>query len=409
MRNLRVNGDRLWSSLMEMAKIGALPKGGCGRLALSDEDKAGRDLFVAWCKRAGCTIRVDRLGNIFARREGRNPSLPPVMTGSHLDTQPHGGKFDGVLGVLAGLEVIRSLNDAKIETEAPIEVACWTNEEGSRFAPAMCASGVFGGAFTADYVLAQKDLAGKSFGEELKRIGYAGSEPCGGRPIGAFFELHIEQGPILEAEGLPIGVVTGVQGVRWYDVVVSGQDAHAGPTPMDMRRDALLAAARMVNAVNREARAKAPNGRGTVGQMQVVPNSRNTVPGEIKFTVDLRHPEKAELDALESAVRTAFDDIARQLRVSVSFERIWDSPPTAFAQAPIAAVREAAESLGYAHREIVSGAGHDSVYISRVAPTAMIFIPCKGGLSHNEEETAEPAHVEQGANVLLQAMIARAG
>ncbi|MBM3541838.1 MAG: Zn-dependent hydrolase [Alphaproteobacteria bacterium] len=409
MRNLRVNGERLWASLMEMAKIGALPKGGCGRLALSDEDKAGRDLFVSWCKAAGCTIRMDALGNIFARREGRNPALPPVMTGSHLDTQPHGGKFDGVLGVLAGLEVIRSLNDAKIVTDAPVEVACWTNEEGARFTPAMCASGVFGGAFTADYVLAQTDLSGKTFGDELKRIGYAGSEPCGGRPIGAFFELHIEQGPILEAEKLPIGVVTGVQGVRWYDVVVSGQDAHAGPTPMDMRRDALLAAARMVNAVNREARARAPYGRGTVGQMQVVPNSRNTVPGEIKFTVDLRHPEKPALDGLEAAVKAAFDDIARQLRVAVSFARIWDSPPTAFAEAPVAAVREAAKALGYAHRDIVSGAGHDSVYISRVAPTAMIFIPCKGGLSHNEEETAEPEHVTQGANVLLQAMIARAG
>ena len=409
MRNHRVNGERLWASLMAMAKIGALPKGGCGRLALSDEDKAGRDLFVRWCREAGCSVRVDALGNIFARREGRDPSLPPVMTGSHLDTQPHGGKFDGVLGVLAGLEVVRCLNDAGVETEAAIEVAAWTNEEGARFAPAMCASGVFGGAFDAAYVLAQKDLAGKTFGAELARIGYAGAEPCGGRPIGTFFELHIEQGPILEAENLPIGVVTGVQGVRWYDVTVSGQDAHAGPTPMEMRRDALLAAAKMVSAVNREARARAPHGRGTVGQMLVIPNSRNTVPGEIKFTVDLRHPEKAQLDALEDDVRRAFGEIAGKGCVSVEMARIWDSPPVSFDGVAIEAVRASASALGYAHRDIVSGAGHDSVYISRVAPTAMIFIPCKGGLSHNEEETAEPAHVEQGANVLLQAMLARAG
>jgi N-carbamoyl-L-amino-acid hydrolase len=409
MRNLRINGERLWESLMDMAKIGALPKGGCGRLALSDEDKIGRDLFVRWCEAAGCTIRIDRLGNIFARRPGRHADRPPVMTGSHLDTQPHGGKFDGVYGVLAGLEVIRTLNDAGVETEAPIEVAVWTNEEGSRFAPAMCASGVFGGAFEADYVLGQKDLDGKSFGEELKRIGYAGQEPCGGRAIDTFFEVHIEQGPILESEGLPIGVVVGVQGVRWFDVTVNGQDAHAGPTPMDVRRDALLAAAGMVAAVNQIARAHAPNGRGTVGQMQVIPNSRNTIPGEVRFTIDLRHPEAATLDRIEAAVRSAFEDCASGGDVAVTIERIWNSPPVAFDQGCVAAVRGAADSLGYKHRDIVSGAGHDSCYVSRVAPTSMIFVPCHGGLSHNEEESADPAHVEAGCNVLLQAILSRAG
>ena len=409
MQNLRVNGDRLWASLMEMARIGALPHGGCGRLALTDLDKQGRDLFVRWCREAGCSIKVDRLGNVFARREGKRPDLPPVMTGSHLDTQPHGGKFDGVYGVLAGLEVIRTLNDAKVQTEAPVEVAVWTNEEGARFAPAMCASGVFGGAFEADYVLGQKDLDGKTFGDELKRIGYAGSEACGGRAVGTFFEVHIEQGPILEAEGFPIGVVTGVQGIRWYDIVVAGQDAHAGPTPMPMRRDALLAASSMVAAVNRIAHAHAPYGRGTVGQMHVIPNSRNTVPGEVRFSVDIRNPDADALARMDRELRAAVAASAAEVGVEATVTEIWYSPPVVFDDGCAESVRQAAESLGYKNRDIVSGAGHDSVYVSRVAPTSMIFVPCRGGLSHNEAEDAEPAHIEAGCNVLLHAMLSRAG
>lgn len=409
MQNLRVDGERLWSSLMEMARIGALPHGGCGRLALTDLDKEGRDLFVRWCREAGCTVRIDRLGNIFARREGKRPDLAPIMTGSHLDTQPHGGKFDGVYGVLAGLEVIRTLNDARVETEAPVEVAVWTNEEGSRFAPAMCASGVFGGAFEADYVLAQKDLEGKSFGAELARIGYAGTEACGGRAVGTFFEVHIEQGPILEAEDFPIGIVTGVQGIRWYDIAVAGQDAHAGPTPMPMRRDALLAAAAMVTAVNRIAHAHAPYGRGTVGQMQVVPNSRNTVPGEVRFSVDIRNPDAETLARMDVELRTAVSAAAAEAGVEATVTEIWHSPPVVFDAGCVESVRGAAEALGYKNRDIVSGAGHDSCYVSRVAPTSMIFIPCRGGLSHNEAESTEPAQVEAGCNVLLHAMLARAG
>ena len=409
MQNLGVDRDRLWDSLMEMARFGATPKGGCRRLALTDEDKQGRDCFVQWCEEAGCTVTVDRMGNIFARRPGRDASRPPVVAGSHLDTQPHGGKFDGVYGVLAGLEVIRTLNDHGIETEAPIEVAVWTNEEGSRFAPAMIASGVFAGVFDLDFALSRADPDGKTIGDELKRIGYAGEAPCGGRELGAHFEAHIEQGPILENEGKTVGVVTGVQGVRWYDVTVTGQDAHAGPTPMETRRDALVGTARMVEAVNRLGHDHLPGACATVGVVEVSPNSRNTIPGEVTFSVDLRHPEAEVLAAMDAAMRAACAQIAADADVEVKVEEIWYSPPVAFDEGCIAAVRDSAARLGYGHRDIVSGAGHDSCYVARVAPTGMVFVPCAGGLSHNEEESADADDLAAGCTVLLHAMLARAG
>jgi N-carbamoyl-L-amino-acid hydrolase len=406
--NLRIDRDRLWQSLMTMAKIGGTEKGGVCRIALTDLDRQGRDLFVQWCREAGCTVEVDRMGNIFARRPGRNPNLPAIGTGSHLDTQPTGGKFDGAYGVMAGLEVIRTLNDRGIETEAPVEVVVWTNEEGSRFAPAMVASGVFAGVFDEAYGLSRADPDGKTMGEELKRIGYAGDLPCGGRPYGAFFEAHIEQGPILEAEKKTIGIVTGAQGQRWYEIWLTGQEAHAGPTPMTVRHDALLGAARLVQEANRIGLAEAPWGRATVGMMQVSPNSRNTIPGKVFFTVDFRHPDDAALTRMDAALRASAEQVAKEIGLELKLEQIWYSPPVAFAKPCVDAVRQAATMLGMPAMDIVSGAGHDAVYISRVAPTAMIFVPCENGISHNEVENATPDDLGAGCDVLLHAILERA-
>ncbi|MCP4329587.1 MAG: Zn-dependent hydrolase [Alphaproteobacteria bacterium] len=409
MRNLRVDGSRLWDSLMEMAKIGALPNGGCGRLALSDEDKVGRDLFAAWCEAAGCSVAVDRMGNIFARRPGRDDSRPPVVTGSHLDTQPHGGRFDGVYGVLAGLEVVRALNDAGIETESPIEVAVWTNEEGARFAPSMVGSAVFAGAYSLDKGLACADADGATIGAELGRIGYAGERPCGGTAVGAYFEAHIEQGPILESEDKTIGVVTGGQGLYWYDVSVGGQDSHAGTTPMPRRRDAMTATAAMIIALRDIALDHAPDGVATAGEMAVSPNSRNTIAGRVDFTIDLRHPDDAVRHAMDRALRAALERIAAEHDVEVTVEVVADTSAVVFDAECVGAVRSTAAAQGYSHRDIVSGAGHDAFFLSRVAPTAMIFVPCRDGLSHNEAEDAAPADLEAGCNILLHAMLDRAG
>jgi N-carbamoyl-L-amino-acid hydrolase len=406
--NLRINGERLWQSLMEMARIGATDKGGVCRLALTDLDRQGRDLFVRWCREAGCTVSVDRMGNIFARRPGRDNSLPPVGTGSHLDSQPTGGKFDGAYGVLAGLEVIRTLNDLNYETAAPIEVVVWTNEEGSRFAPAMVASGVFAGVFDEEYGLSRQDLDGKTMGEELKRIGYAGDLPVGGRKFGAFFEAHIEQGPILEAEKKTIGIVQGAQGQRWYEITLTGQEAHAGPTPMQRRKDALLGAARIVHEVNRIGLSHQPHACATVGLMQVHPNSRNTIPGKVFFTVDFRHPDDATLSRMDAELRATAEQIAGEIGLRLQLEQIWYSPPIAFDKTCVAAVQAGADTLGYGNMPIISGAGHDSCYIARVAPTAMVFVPCEDGISHNEVENATPSDIAAGCNVLLQAMLSRA-
>jgi N-carbamoyl-L-amino-acid hydrolase len=403
--NIAVNGDRLWATIMETAEIGATPKGGIKRLTLTDLDREVRDWFRATCQAAGCTVTIDDMGNMFARRPGRDSTLPPIAMGSHLDTQPTGGKFDGVIGVLSGLEVIRTLNDLKVETNAPLEVVNWTNEEGSRFAPAMLCSGVFAGVFDRAYADSRTDREGKRFGDELERIGYRGSEPCGGHRLGAHFEVHIEQGPILEAEGKTIGIVTGVQGMRWFEVTVIGREGHAGSTPMPLRQDAMLAAARMIQAVNAIALRHAPLGVGTVGLVECQPNSRNVIPGSVFFTIDFRHPDDATVAAMEQEMRSAVAEIATSTGVEASVELVWDSPAVRFDPQCIAAVARAAEASGYPAREIVSGPGHDSAYIARVAPTSMIFVPCEGGLSHNELETMEYGHVVAGANVLLRAVL----
>ena len=409
MRNIQVNGDRLWQSLMEMAKIGATAKGGVCRLALTDLDKAGRELFIAWCEAAGCSVRVDAMGNIFARRPGRNMAAAPVMTGSHLDTQPTGGKFDGVYGVLAGLEVVRTLNDLNYETEAPVELVVWTNEEGSRFSPAMIGSGVYAGIFSLEQGLNTPDnVTGVTMGAELKRIGFAGSEPCGGQKVAAYFEAHIEQGPILEAAEKPIGIVQGAQGQRWYEITVTGQEAHAGPTPMKRRKDALVGAARMIDAVNRIGHAHAPYACATVGFIQSSPNSRNTIPGRVFFTVDFRHPDDATLTEMDRELREACRDAARSAQVEVEVKEFWYFAPTPFDKDCVDAVRRAAAAQGFPAMDIISGAGHDAVYMARVAPTAMVFVPCADGISHNEIEDAKPEDLTMGCTVLLNAMLERA-
>ncbi|MEO8629267.1 MAG: Zn-dependent hydrolase [Betaproteobacteria bacterium] len=408
MSAIQINSQRLWDALMELAKLGATPKGGVRRLALTELDGQARDLFIRWCKEAGCSVVVDGIGNIFARRAGKDNALPPVITGSHIDTQPSGGKFDGNYGVLSGLEVLRTLNDHNVQTQAPVEVAVWTNEEGSRFTPVMMGSGVFVGAFPLDSTLKQVDLEGISVGDALNKIGYAGKEKIGGRDFTAYFEAHIEQGPILEDTNKTIGVVTGALGLRWYDAVVTGQDAHAGPTPMRLRKDALLAAANMVAAVNALAYRYQPNGRGTVGFMQVKPNSRNVIPGEVRFSIDLRHAEDAVLDQMEGEMRTECEKLAAAQGASVTVERVANYPACNFNEACVGAVRNAAEALGLSHMDIVSGAGHDAIYMARIAPTSMIFVPCEGGISHNEIENATPEHLAAGCNVLLNVILDRA-
>src|SRR3954452_17338076 len=409
MRNLKVNGERLWASLMELATIGATEKGGVCRLAASDLDAEARRLFISWCEEAGCTVTVDGIGNIFARRPGRNPDLPPVVTGSHLDTQPTGGRFDGAYGVMAGLELVRTLNDLGYETEAPIEIVAWTNEEGSRFSPAMVGSGAFAGVFDLAEGLARPDnVTGVTLGSELERIGFAGPDPVGGRPVAAYFEAHIEQGPIREAAQKPVGVVTGAQGQRWYEITVMGQEAHAGPTPMPRRRDALVGAARMIDAVNRIGHMHSPFACATVGFVQVSPNSRNTIPGRVFFTVDFRHPEDAVLTEMDRELREACVAAAASQGVEAEVKEFWYFPPTPFETRLVNAVREAATAQGYPHQDIISGAGHDAVYMARVAPTAMIFVPCVGGISHNEIEDAKPEDLTAGCNVLLNAVLDRA-
>ena len=407
--NIRINGPRLWSSLMEMARIGATPKGGVNRLTLTDLDRESRDLFARWCRAAGCTVKVDRIGSMFARRAGADDSLPPVLVGSHLDTQPTGGKFDGALGVMAALEVVRTLNDLDIKTRHPIEVCMWTNEEGSRFAPAMTASGVFAGVLRLEDALAYRDVEGHTFGAELARIGYAGPEPVGGRPVHALFELHIEQGPILEEAGIDIGIVTAANGQKWYEIVLEGVESHAGPTPMNRRRDALLGAARIVELVNTIGHANDPAACATCGMIQSYPNSRNVIPGRVFLTVDFRHPVAEKLVAMDRALREGVAEIASRTGLSFTMKLVADFPPQPFDAACVDAVRRAAARLGHTAREITSGAGHDAVYMARVCPAAMVFTPCVGGISHNEAEDMKPAWATAGCNVLVHAVLEKAG
>ena len=393
---------------MELAKIGATEKGGVNRQALTDCDREGRDLFVRWCEAAGCTISVDRVGNIFARRAGRDNNLAPVMMGSHLDTQPLGGKFDGAYGVLAGLEVIRVLADAEYITHRPIEVAAWTNEEGCRFSPAMAGSGVFAGTHSETKLAETVDRDGLSFADELARIGYAGSEPVGGRDIAAFFEVHIEQGPILEAKERTIGIVTGSQALHWYDVTLTGNESHAGTTPMERRHDALVGAARIITAVNEVGEANRPNGRATVGELYVSPNSRNTIPGRVLFTIDIRHPEEATVAKMAKTVSALVQSTAAELGLEFGFEEAMCLPAVSFDKTCVAAVAAGADSLGLSHMEIISGAGHDACNIARVAPASMIFVPCADGISHAEIESATLDDCAAGCEVLLNAVMDKA-
>ncbi len=403
MRNLAIDAERLWGEIMETAAIGGTPKGGVCRLTLTDLDRQVRDWFKARAEELGCRVTVDDMGAMFARREG-TANVPPIAFGSHLDTQPTGGKFDGVLGVLAALETLRTLVEAGYETYAPIEVVNWTNEEGSRFAPAMVSSGVFAKVIEKDWAQSRQDRDGMTFAAALDAIGYRGKERCGEHPLSAFFELHIEQGPILEAEGKDIGVVTGVQAMRWYEVTIAGQDAHTGATPMHLRKNALLGAARMVDAVDAVGRMHPP-GVATVGRIENRPNSPNVVPGEVFFMIDLRHPDGAALDEMEKGVRAALPEVCAPLGLTFTEQRIWEQPAVRFNADCVAAVRRAAELSGYSARDVVSGAGHDAAYISRVAPSAMIFIPCLGGISHNEAEFSSKEQCAKGAQVLLQAVL----
>ena len=402
-----INSQRLWDALMELARIGATPKGGVRRLALSEEDRRGRDCFVGWCRAAGLAVEVDAIGNIFARRAGTVPDLPPVAIGSHLDSQPSGGKFDGAYGVMAGLEVLRTLDDAGVRTRAPIEVVAWTNEEGSRFVPTCMGSGVYAGVHTLEHVLKQRDVDGVSVGDALAGIGYDGAAPP--HRLDAYFEAHIEQGPVLEEQRKTIGVVLGALGQRWFDVVVLGQDAHAGPTPMQTRRDALLAASRLVGEVHRIGSGYPDYARGTVGFMAVKPNSRNVVPGEVRMSVDLRSASWSTLDAMVDDLWRCIAAVQDECRVEISLDEVVAFAPSRFAEELVAHVRDAAERLGHSHLDIVSGAAHDAVYLSRIAPTAMVFVPCAGGISHNELESARPEHLAAGCDVLLHAVLRRAG
>ena len=405
---LKINGQRLWASLMAMAEIGATARGGSCRLALSAEDQAGRELFAHWCTQAGMTLSVDPIGNLFARRPGSDPHAAPVMMGSHLDTQPEGGRFDGVYGVLAGLEVLRTLNDLGVQTRKPLELVVWTNEEGARFTPAMFGSAVFTGVMALDAALAVRDADGISVAEALQRTGYAGNRPLGGA-VDAYFEAHIEQGPILEDNAKSIGVVSGGQAIRWLDVQVEGMAAHAGTTPMPLRKDALYGAAQMILAVEQVAADFAPQGLTTVGELSVAKSSRNTIPGRLTFTVDLRHHHEQQIAAMEQQVEERLERIARERGLKVRIDRHWLSPATPFDAECVAAVQQAVDGLGYPQQSIVSGAGHDAILLARYCPTAMVFIPCVGGLSHNEAEDVLPEDVCQGADVLLNAVLARAG
>ena len=403
--NLTIDGARLWDSLHEMAKIGATEKGGCNRQTLTDLDRDGRDLFARWCRDAGMTVAVDSMGNMFARRQGTDGNLDPIAVGSHLDTQPTGGKYDGVLGVLAGLELVRTLNDLDVKTRRPIEIINWTNEEGARFAPAMLASGVYAGVFEERWAKEVHDGEGLGFGDELSRIGYEGAEAVGERKFHAFFELHIEQGPILEAEDCDIGVVTHGQGLRWLEVTLIGKESHTGTTPMARRQDALLGAAAVIGDVERIARDCADDAVASVGHIVVAPNSRNIIPGQVRFCADLRHRTQEGVDAMTAELSAAVARVATERGLTSDIATVGEFAPVTFDGACVEMVRGAASSLDLSHRDIISGAGHDACYIARVTPTAMVFCPCVDGLSHNEAEAIKPEWATAGANVLMRAAL----
>lgn len=408
LESVRINGERLWQTLMQLAQIGATQKGGVCRLALTELDRQARDRVCAWARDEGMTITVDRIGNIFMRRPGRDNTLPPVVTGSHIDTQPTGGKFDGNYGVLAGIEIVRTLNEQNIQTDAPIEVVVWTNEEGSRFVPVMMGSGVFCGAFSLEHAYQATDTAGQSVREALEQIGYIGTQTPGEHPIGRYFEAHIEQGPVLEDAQCVIGVVPAVLGLTWYDCTVTGFESHAGPTPMALRKDALQVATRIMQEVVAIANRVPPYGRGTVGMVQVLPNSRNVIPGQVKFSIDLRNVNVELLTRMNQELHDYIALVGKESGLQIELLEVSNYPPCPFHPDCVDAVRQAVDALGYSTMDVVSGAGHDAIYTARVAPSGMIFVPCKDGISHNEIEDADPAHLKAGANVLLHAMLSSA-
>ena len=403
--NMKINGDRLWDSLMEMAEIGPGIAGGNNRQTLTDDDAKGRSLFQTWCDAEGLTMGVDQMGTMFAMRGGTDPDALPVYVGSHLDTQPTGGKYDGVLGVLGGLEIIRTLNEMDIKTRHPIVVVNWTNEEGTRFAPPMLASGVFAGMHTQDWAYARKDSEGKAFGDELQRIGWRGEETVGARKMHAFFELHIEQGPILEAEGVDIGVVTHGQGLNWIQITLTGRESHTGSTPMPMRKNAGLGMARITELVHNIAMENQPQAVGAIGQCDVYPNSRNIIPGKVIFTIDFRSPSFETQDRMEKALNIGATEIANELGLEIEMEKVGHFDPITFDQSCVDAIKRASDRLGYSSKEIISGAGHDACWINRSAPTAMIMCPCVDGLSHNEAEEISKEWSTAGANVLFHAVV----
>jgi N-carbamoyl-L-amino-acid hydrolase len=388
-----------------MAKIGPGVAGGNNRQTLTDEDGEGRALFQSWCETAGCEMGLDQMGNMFARREGSDPDALPVYVGSHLDTQPTGGKYDGVLGVLGGLEILRSLNDMSIKTRHPIVVTNFTNEEGTRYAPAMLSSGVFAGIHDQKWAYQRVDADGRAFGDELKRIGWCGDEEVGARKMHAFFELHIEQGPILEADGIDVGVVTHGQGLSWTQVTIIGNDAHTGSTPMPMRRNAGLGMAQVLNLVDEIAWSHKPHAVGAAGHIDVYPNSRNVIPGKVVFTIDFRSPDLSVIQDMEKCLHLGAKKICDELGLDIEFEKVGGFDPVTFDEGCVRAVRDAAERLGYSHRNIISGAGHDACWINKVAPTAMIMCPCIDGLSHNEAEDISKEWSTAGAEVLFHAVV----
>jgi N-carbamoyl-L-amino-acid hydrolase len=403
--NLRINGERLWGTIHEIAEIGPGIRGGNNRQTLTDADRDGRLLFKRWCQDAGLTVGVDSMGTMFARRKGTDESLPPVLVGSHLDTQPTGGRYDGVLGVLGGLELVRTLNDLGIKTRYPIEVVNWTNEEGTRFAPAMLASGVFAGVLDQAWAYDRKDAKGLRFGDELERIGFKGPLPVGKKKLHAYFELHIEQGPILEAEGKDIGIVTHGQGLWWLQVTLTGKESHTGSTPMPMRKNAGLGMARITELVHTVAMANQPAAVGAIGHVDVYPNSRNVIPGKVVFTIDIRSPDLKTLDGMKARIEAEAPKLAAELGLGIEIEPVGHFDPVKFDDNCVKAVRDAAKRLGYSARDIVSGAGHDACWVNRVAPTAMIMCPCVDGLSHNEAENISKEWAAAGADVLFHAVV----
>ncbi|MCR6734985.1 MAG: Zn-dependent hydrolase [Afipia sp.] len=407
--NLQIDSARLWGDIFETAKFGGTPKGGVRRLTLGPEDKQVRDWFRTACEKAGCEVSVDALGTMFAIRRGRDMSKPPIGIGSHLDTQPTGGKFDGILGTLAALEVVRAMNDAGIETEVPICVCNWTNEEGSRYAPAMMASAAYAGEYTTEDILSRKDADGITVAAALDTISYRGADAVGKQKFSAFVELHIEQGPLLEAEHKTIGVVDRGQGIIWYDGTISGFASHAGTTPMPLRKDALAAFSEVVLAVEKLARDHGPHAVGTIGEVKIDNPSRNVIPGDLAFSAEFRSPESATLDALHEGLQKAVAKIAARRKVTINLEKIWRKEPTVFDTRLVDAVANATQELGYSNRRITSGAGHDACNLATVMPAAMIFVPCKDGISHNELEDATQADCTAGANVLLHTVLALAG